>query len=46
LAVTGYPLRQEGLEQLKEIGFVDVLSKPFDVKRVIQVLKAAIPSRW
>jgi two-component system, cell cycle sensor histidine kinase and response regulator CckA len=39
LAVTGYALQKKDLDQMKEIGFVDVLAKPFDMEQLARVVK-------
>lgn len=42
LAVTGYALQKKDLDQMKEIGFVDVLAKPFDMEQLARVVKRVI----
>ncbi len=42
LAVTGYALQKKDLDQMKEIGFVDVLAKPFDMEQLARVVKCVI----
>lgn len=39
LAVTGHALQKDDLDQLKETGFVGVLSKPFDMEQLARVVK-------
>ncbi len=41
LAVTGYTLKEE-MEQLKEVGFADVLQKPFDAHALTQAVQRAL----
>ncbi len=42
LAVTGYALQKKDLDQMKEIGFVDVLAKLFDMEQLARVVKRVI----
>jgi CheY-like chemotaxis protein len=39
LAVTGYALQDEDIDKLREIGFVDVLSKPIDMEQLARVVQ-------
>jgi signal transduction histidine kinase/ActR/RegA family two-component response regulator len=41
LAITGYVVHKD-LEALKEIGFLDVVQKPFDVETLAQVIRQAL----
>jgi len=41
LAITGYTMKEE-MEQLKELGFDDVLQKPFDARALAQAVRRAL----
>ena len=42
LAITGYALQEEDLETLKDMGFVDVIFKPFEVGAWAQYIRRAL----
>ena len=42
LAVTGYALQESDLISLRDVGFVDIISKPFDIDELAQVIRSAL----
>lgn len=39
LAITGYALQEKDMSSLRDVGFVDIISKPFDIEELAQVIR-------
>ncbi len=39
LAITGYALQEKDMSSLRNVGFVDIISKPFDIEELAQVIR-------
>jgi CheY-like chemotaxis protein len=44
LVITGYALQEDDLQALKDMGFMDVIFKPFEVQALAQAVHCALAS--